>query len=195
MGASIRHVPAQWRDAVGYWSPRSSSVYGQFGYASGTQTSFRFSSAINISSNTIRWQFLVVKNTCNVTGQDLSAIELWVTAAVIVDHVYISLCQGWELLRFSSSLTDHLFQVNTISGVLLVLFETLVVVVTLHNTLGYVRRSREFQLLPQKSLTQTVADQGRLIHSYILKWLITSLALIRYGYVLDACHHCNVHQG
>jgi hypothetical protein len=156
---------------------------------------FTFSSAINISSNTIRWQFIVVKNTCNVTGQDLRAIDLWVTAAVIVDHVYISLCQGWELLRFSSSLTDHLFQVDTINGVLLVLFDTLVVVVTLHNTLGYVRRSREFQMLPRKSLTQTVADQGSLIHSYISKWLITSLGLIRYGSVLDDCHHCKLYQG
>ncbi|KAF8531490.1 hypothetical protein JB92DRAFT_22895 [Gautieria morchelliformis] len=35
MGASIRHVPAQSRDAVGAWSPRSSSVYGQFWCGSG----------------------------------------------------------------------------------------------------------------------------------------------------------------
>jgi hypothetical protein len=68
--------------------------------------------------------------------------------------------------------------------VFLVLFDTLVVVVTLYNTLGLVRDSRELQLLPRKSLTQIVAEQGSLVHPYTLKWLISSLGLIRYGSVL-----------
>jgi hypothetical protein len=83
--------------------------------------------------------------------------------------LYFVLCQGWELLRFSSSLTDHLFQAGTINNVFFILFDTLVVVVTLYNTLGLVRCSREFHLLPQKSLTQMLAEQGRLIHHYTLK--------------------------
>jgi hypothetical protein len=75
--------------------------------------------------------------------------------------------------------------VGTINIVFLVLFDTLVVIVTLYNTLGLVRRSREFQMLPRKSLIQTLAEQGRLIHHYTLKqWLIASVGLIRYGSVL-----------
>jgi hypothetical protein len=70
---------------------------------------------------------------------------------------------------FNSSLTDHSFQAGTINTVFLILFDTLVVVVTLYNTLGPVRRSREFQMLPQKSLSQTLAEQGRLIHHYTSK--------------------------
>jgi hypothetical protein len=56
---------------------------------------FMFKSAIIPSSNTIRWQFIVVKNTCNLTGQDQVAFELWVTtAAVIFNHVHIFTLSG-----------------------------------------------------------------------------------------------------
>ncbi|KAF8478326.1 hypothetical protein JB92DRAFT_3149608, partial [Gautieria morchelliformis] len=75
---------------------------------------------------------------------------------------------GCEILMFSCSLTDHLFLAETINNVFIILFDTLVVVVTLYNTLGLVRRSREFQMLPRKSLSQILAEQS----------------LIRYGFVL-----------
>jgi hypothetical protein len=66
-----------------------------------------------------------------------------------------------------------------------ILSDTVFVVVTLYNTLGLVRRLREFQMLPRMSLTQTLAEQGRLIYHYALKqWMITSLGLIQYGSVL-----------
>ncbi|KAF8527743.1 hypothetical protein JB92DRAFT_2826116 [Gautieria morchelliformis] len=79
--------------------------------------------------------FIVARNGCNVTAQDLGAL-------------------------FFCSLTDHLFLADTINTVFIILFDTLVVVVTLYNTLGLVRRSREFQTTPQKSLTQILAEQA-----------------------------------
>jgi hypothetical protein len=122
---------------------------------------------------TIWYQFIAMKDSCNLTAQDVGTLALWVMTAwtLILKHVHISFCQGWELVRFrvDSSLTDHLFQVNTMDNVFLILFDTLVVVVTLYNTLGLVIRSREFQMLPQKSLSQTLAEQGRLFHHYIVK--------------------------
>ncbi|KAF8460793.1 hypothetical protein JB92DRAFT_2269835 [Gautieria morchelliformis] len=57
---------------------------------------------------------------------------------------------------------------DTINNVFIILFDTLVVVATLYNTLGLVRRSREFPMLPQKSLSRNLAEQS----------------LIRYGKVL-----------
>ncbi|KAF8509033.1 hypothetical protein JB92DRAFT_2949208 [Gautieria morchelliformis] len=48
---------------------------------------------------------------------------------------------------------------DTINDVFIMLFDTLVVVVTLYHTLGLVRRSREFPMLPQRFvLTITLAD-------------------------------------
>ncbi|KAF8526413.1 hypothetical protein JB92DRAFT_2873061, partial [Gautieria morchelliformis] len=70
---------------------------------------------------------------------------------------------GPDLAAYSSIL-----RFDTIHDVFLILFDTLVVVVTLYNTLGVVRCSREFPMLPQKSLTQNLAEQS----------------LIRYGFVL-----------
>jgi hypothetical protein len=141
-------------------------------------------------------QFYIVKDTCNVTSQELGALNLWVTAAASLEHVLVSFCQGWELVRFrfDSSLTDHLFQADTITTVFIVLFDTLVVVVTLYNTLGLVRCSREFQTLPRRSLTQTLAEQGRLIHPYTFKCPIDSLGHIRYGSVIFDHHRWNLHR-
>jgi hypothetical protein len=51
---------------------------------------FTFKSVNTISSNTLRWQFSNVKTVCNVTGQD-RVIHLWVTVAVILEHVHIIL--------------------------------------------------------------------------------------------------------
>ncbi|KAF8461831.1 hypothetical protein JB92DRAFT_2186606 [Gautieria morchelliformis] len=62
----------------------------------------------------------------------------------------------------------HFVSAETMANVFIILFDTLVVVVTLYNTLGLVRRSREFPVLPPKSLTQILAEQS----------------LIRYGFVL-----------
>ncbi|KAF8486707.1 hypothetical protein JB92DRAFT_3022536 [Gautieria morchelliformis] len=64
---------------------------------------------------------------------------------------------------------DAIILVDTINTVFLMLFDTLVVVVTIYNTLGLMRHSREFQKFPGKSLSQTLAEQG----------------LIRYGFVLS----------
>ncbi|KAF8527238.1 hypothetical protein JB92DRAFT_2826313 [Gautieria morchelliformis] len=79
--------------------------------------------------------FIAVKDTCNITAQDM------------------------DVLMFCS-LTDHLSLADTISNVLNILFDTLVVVVTLYNTLGLMRHSREFKMLVRKSLAQTLAEQG-----------------------------------
>ncbi|KAF8459725.1 hypothetical protein JB92DRAFT_3076807 [Gautieria morchelliformis] len=88
--------------------------------------------------------FFLTKEACNLTGPDITAIN----------------CCG---------LTDHLFQAATIHDVFLILFGTLVVVVTLYNnTLGLVRRSREFPMLPQKSLTRNLAEQTAGITSKVL---------------------------
>ncbi|KAF8508280.1 hypothetical protein JB92DRAFT_3121029 [Gautieria morchelliformis] len=54
------------------------------------------------------------------------------------------------------------------------LFDTLIVVVTLYNTLGLVRLSREFQMLPRKSLTQILAEQGLIRYGFILTITLAS---------------------
>ncbi|KAF8524768.1 hypothetical protein JB92DRAFT_2826964 [Gautieria morchelliformis] len=68
-----------------------------------------------------------------------------------------------------------LYFLATINNVFIILFDTLVVVATLYNTLGLVKLSRGFQMLPRKSLTQILAEQG----------------LIRYGLsviIICRCH-------
>ncbi|KAF8488973.1 hypothetical protein JB92DRAFT_2836189 [Gautieria morchelliformis] len=95
--------------------------------------------------------FIVVKGACNATAQELGALH----------------CCG---------LTDHLFLAETMNNVFLILFDTLVVVVTLYNTLGLVRRSREFQMLPRKSLTQTLAEQASAITTKLMKVLRPSIS-------------------
>ncbi|KAF8500647.1 hypothetical protein JB92DRAFT_893627 [Gautieria morchelliformis] len=75
---------------------------------------------------------------------------------------------------FSCGLTDHLFLAETMNNVFLILFDTLVVVVTLYNTLGLVRMSREFQMLPRKSLTQTLAEQGLIRFGFVLSITLVS---------------------
>ncbi|KAF8532149.1 hypothetical protein JB92DRAFT_1589207 [Gautieria morchelliformis] len=57
---------------------------------------------------------------------------------------------------------------HRLSNVFVILFDTLVVVVTLYNTLGLVRMSREFHMLPRKSLSQTLAQQGHMRYGFIL---------------------------
>ncbi|KAF8532137.1 hypothetical protein JB92DRAFT_1588614 [Gautieria morchelliformis] len=114
MGPSIRHDPVQSRDAVGAWSPRSSSVHGQLRCDS------------------------------------------------------VSRSQNWMQRRRSGSGCST-FVTETMNDVFIILFDTLVVVATLYNTLGLMRRSRELRMLPRKSLTQILVEQG----------------LIRYGFVLS----------
>ncbi|KAF8523852.1 hypothetical protein JB92DRAFT_2883201 [Gautieria morchelliformis] len=63
---------------------------------------------------------------------------------------------------------------ETINDIFIILFDTLVVVVTLYNTLGLVRRSRKFQMPPQKSLTQTLAVHGLIRYGFILSITLTS---------------------
>ncbi|KAF8486637.1 hypothetical protein JB92DRAFT_1515042 [Gautieria morchelliformis] len=112
IGASICHVPAQSRDAVGAWGLGSSSVYGYFG--------------------------------CGC------------------------ICRCQRRMQRSSGSGCSTFVTETINNVFLILFDTLVIVVTLYNTLGLVRRSREFPMLSRTSLTQTLAEQGLIRYGFIL---------------------------
>ena len=52
------------------------------------------------------------------------------------------------------------FLVGFISGLLVIFFDTIVVAVTLSNTLGTLRQSREFQAFHAKPLTRVLAEQG-----------------------------------
>ncbi|KAF8480622.1 hypothetical protein JB92DRAFT_1758532 [Gautieria morchelliformis] len=120
IGANIRHVPAQSRDAAHACSPRSSSIYGRFEYGS----VYRYQRGMQ--------------------------------------------CHGSGCGRYS-------FVTDTINNVSIILFDTLVVVVTLYNTLGLVRRSREFPMLPRKSLTQILAEQSLIRYGFVLTITLASL--------------------
>ena len=52
------------------------------------------------------------------------------------------------------------FLVDFIENLLVIFFDTIVVAVTLSNTLGTLRQSREFQAFHAKSLTQVLAEQS-----------------------------------
>jgi hypothetical protein len=110
-----------------------------------------------------------------------------VAAAAILEHVHICALSGVRTFQvlFQFNKPNRSLQANAINDVSVILSDTFIVFLTLYNTLGPVRRSREFQMLPQKSLSQTLAEQGRLIYHYALKqWTIASLGLIQYGSVL-----------
>jgi hypothetical protein len=50
--------------------------------------------------------------------------------------------------------------VATIENTLLVMFDTIVVAVTLSNTIGTLMQLKQFQLAHAKSLTQVMVEQG-----------------------------------
>ena len=52
------------------------------------------------------------------------------------------------------------FLADFIDDILVIFFDTIVVAVTLSNTLGTLRQSREFQAFHAKSLTRFLAEQG-----------------------------------
>ena len=52
------------------------------------------------------------------------------------------------------------FLVDFIDHILVIFFDTIVVAVTLSNTLGTLRKSREFQAFHAKSLTRVLAEQS-----------------------------------
>ena len=56
------------------------------------------------------------------------------------------------------------FLVGFISDLFVIFFDTIVVVVTLSNTLGTLRQSREFRAFHAKSLTRVLAEQGMWSH-------------------------------
>ncbi|KAF8461788.1 hypothetical protein JB92DRAFT_2191877 [Gautieria morchelliformis] len=101
----------------------------------------------------------------------LGAVGIFCIWAVWVRECF-SQSKGMQCHRSGSGCST--FVTETINDMFIILFDTLVVVVTLYNTLGLVRRSREFQMLPRKSLTQTLAEQS----------------LIRYGFVLTITLAC-----
>jgi hypothetical protein len=82
---------------------------------------------------------------------------------------YFGTCPSLTLSGVRTSQVQVRFQFNgpflvaTLNAVFLILFDTLVVGVTLYNTLGLVRTSRKHLMLPRKPLTQIVAEQGRLV--------------------------------
>ncbi|KAF8464312.1 hypothetical protein JB92DRAFT_2072430 [Gautieria morchelliformis] len=90
---------------------------------------------------------------------------------------------------FSCSLTDHLFLAETINNVFIILFDTLVVVVTLYNTLGLVRRSREFQMLPRKSLPQILAEQSLIRYGFVLTITLAGLVTTKVLYDVQFQFH------
>jgi hypothetical protein len=51
--------------------------------------------------------------------------------------------------------------VATIENTLLVVFDTVVVAVTLANTIGTLRQLKEFQVSRAKSLTRVIVEQGK----------------------------------
>ena len=52
------------------------------------------------------------------------------------------------------------FLVDFISNLLVIFFDTIVVAVTLSNTFGTLRQSREFQAFHAKSTTRVLAEQS-----------------------------------
>ena len=52
------------------------------------------------------------------------------------------------------------FLVAFLNNLLLIFFDTIVVAVTLSNTLGTLRPSRDFQQFYAKSITRVLVDQG-----------------------------------
>jgi hypothetical protein len=53
------------------------------------------------------------------------------------------------------------FLVSTINEALLVVFDTIVVAVTLLNTIGTLRELNEFHVSRAKSLTRVIVEQGK----------------------------------
>jgi hypothetical protein len=53
------------------------------------------------------------------------------------------------------------FLAGTINDALLIVFDTIVVAVTLSNTIGTLRQLKEFQVSRAKSLTQVIVEQGK----------------------------------
>ena len=79
---------------------------------------------------------------------------------MILENMSINTIFSGETSLVTYQIPFMRFLVNFINDLLVIFLDTIVVAVTLSNTLGTLRQSREFQAFHAKSLTRVLAEQS-----------------------------------
>ena len=98
----------------------------------------------------------------------------WLTLVSGVSHPLF----GWYFI-FMHSLA------GMIGNVSFIIFDTLVIAVTLSNAMETLRQMKEFKIFKANSLTQVLVKQGEQYHSHSFLWLIIIIKVL-----YDTCTFC-----